>query len=96
MNEDLEKALKVVVPKVRGLVIKAIFENNERYVFAIRCSNGSVPIIGSIPAVTKNNFEYKPYTMYDETGDLKFICKVKYTTEGATIDTHQDSSKSNP
>ena len=75
MNEDLEKALKVVVPKVKGLVIKAIFENNERYVFAIRCSNGSVPIIGSIPAVTKNNFEYKPYTIMTRRAILNSFAK---------------------
>ena len=95
MNEDLERALKVVIPRIKGLEIKAIFDNGERYVFAIRCSNGSIPIIGSIPAVTKKEFEYKPYTMYDELGELKFICKVKYTPEGATPDTQPEPTTAN-
>lgn len=77
MNPTLKKALDIVYDKMKGFVVKAIFENDEKYVFAIRCSNGSVPIIGSIPAVMKKNLEWKPYTMYDEVGDLKLVCEVK-------------------
>ena len=61
---------------MKGFVVKAIAENDERYVFAIRCQNGSMPIIGSIPAVMKKNLQWKPYTMYDEIGELREICKV--------------------
>ena len=77
MNANLKKALDIVYDKMKGFVVKAGFENDEKYVFAIRCLNGSVPIIGSIPAVMKKDLKWKPYSMYDDVGDLKLVCEMK-------------------
>lgn len=77
MNANLKKALDIVYGKMKGFVVKAVFENDEKYVFAIRCLNGSVPIIGSIPAVMKKDLKWKPYSMYDDVGDLKLVCEMK-------------------
>ena len=77
MNANLKKALDIVYDKMKGFVVKAVFENDVKYVFAIRCLNGSVPIIGSIPAVMKKDLKWKPYSMYDDVGDLKLVCEMK-------------------
>ena len=77
MNANLKKGLDIVYDKMKGFVVKAVFENDEKYVFAIRCLNGSVPIIGSIPAVMKKDLKWKPYSMYDDVGDLKLVCEMK-------------------
>lgn len=77
MSPDLKKAIDIVYDHMKGFTIKAVAENDERYVFAIRCSNGSIPILGTIPAVVKKTLQWKPYTVYDKMPESKTICVLK-------------------
>lgn len=65
IEPGLIKALKIVYTKMKGFKIVGIAENDNDYVFGLRCHNGSVPILGSLPAIRKKDLSYHPYTMYN-------------------------------
>lgn len=65
IEPGLIKALKIVYSKMKGFKIVGIAENDNDYVFGLRCHNGIVPILGSLPAIRKKDLSYHPYTMYN-------------------------------
>lgn len=77
MDENLKKALDIVYEKMKGLFVKAVYENDTAYVFDVRKHDGSVPILGSIPGIIKKDLSWKALTPYnqDQFQNLKLVWK---------------------
>lgn len=66
VTDNLIKAIKIIYKRMYNFKIVGILENENDYVFGLRSHNGSIPILGSLPAIRKKDLSYHAKTVYND------------------------------
>jgi hypothetical protein len=66
VTDNLIKAIQIIYKRINSFKIVGILENENDYVFGLRCHNGSIPILGSLPAIRKKDLSYHAKTVYND------------------------------